>query len=53
MYGLHGAVLFSLNYVQTTKRLTVVLFKAQNLNLASDDNQGISVSRKTGSGDGQ
>lgn len=41
VYGHYGAVLFSLTYTQTTKRLTVVLFKAQNLNLASDDNQGI------------
>ncbi|XP_028397547.1 synaptotagmin-1-like isoform X2 [Dendronephthya gigantea] len=41
VYGHYGAVLFSLTYAQTTKLLTVVLFKAQNLNLISDDNQGI------------
>ena len=43
MYGHYGAVLLSLNYVQTSKRLTVVLFKAQNLNHITDDNQGMFV----------
>ena len=41
MFEHYGAVLVSLTYTQTTQRLTVLLFKAQNLNLVSDDNQGV------------
>lgn len=38
---LQGVLLCSVTYIPTTNRLTVVLFKAQNINLVSDDNQGV------------